>query len=54
MTIRENIGGESDYVISVAVCGYSVYARPNSEYVAQLDLRSLQLRMKTVNLTQII
>ncbi|KAE8346467.1 hypothetical protein BDV24DRAFT_123936 [Aspergillus arachidicola] len=54
MTIRENLGGESGYVISVAVCGYFIYAGPNSEYVAQLYLRSLQLKMKTVNLIQII
>lgn len=54
MTIRDNFGGESGYVTSVAVCGYSAYARPNSEYVAQFYIRSLQLRKKSVNITQII
>lgn len=49
-----HLGGD---VIPVAVqgaCSYTVYAGPSGEFVAQFRLKTLELRMETMNLARTI
>lgn len=51
---KEHLGGDVVPVAVQGVCSYTVYAGPNSEVVAQFRLKSLQLRMETMNLARAI
>jgi hypothetical protein len=51
---KEHRGGDVIPVAVQGVCSYTVYAGPNSEFVAQFRLKSLQLRMETMNLARAI
>lgn len=51
---KEHLGGDVIPVAVQGVCSYTVYAGPNSEFVAQFRLKSLQLSMETMNLARAI
>ena len=51
---KENLGGDVIPVAVQGVCSYTVYAGPNSEFVAQFRLKSLQLKMETMDLARAI
>jgi hypothetical protein len=52
--VREHLGGDVIPVAVQGVCSYTVYAGPNAELVVQFRLKSLQLRMETMNLARTI
>ncbi|KXX83352.1 hypothetical protein MMYC01_200087 [Madurella mycetomatis] len=49
---KELVGGNVTPVAVQGVCSYSVYAGPNDDFVVQFRLKSLELRMETVNLAR--
>lgn len=51
---KEHLGGDVIPVAVQGVCSYTVYAGHNSEFVAQFRLKSLKLRMETMNLARTI
>ncbi|EFR03714.1 hypothetical protein MGYG_06711 [Nannizzia gypsea CBS 118893] len=46
------LGGDVVPVAAQGVCSYTVYAGPNSEFVAQFRLKSSQLNMETMDLAR--
>ncbi|PWY70639.1 hypothetical protein BO83DRAFT_399780 [Aspergillus eucalypticola CBS 122712] len=51
---REHLGGEFVPVAVQGVCGYTVYAGPKDEFVAQFRLKFSCIDMETVNLARTI
>ncbi|EGE06894.1 hypothetical protein TEQG_05947 [Trichophyton equinum CBS 127.97] len=51
---KEHIGGNITLVAVQGVCSYTIYTGPNTEFVAQFRLKSLELRIETVALARII
>ncbi|GIK00091.1 hypothetical protein Aspvir_004106 [Aspergillus viridinutans] len=51
---KKQLGGDIIPVAVQGVCSYTVYAGPNGEFVAQFRLKSLALRIETVDLARTI